>query len=297
MRSGDGESRKRGRLVRSRDGAPEAGADSWERVRPARGRDVREQEPPGAYARATHLPARPALTVGRKGKGGGAWHRERESDTFFHEARRRGLRSRAALKLEAIDARDHLFRGARVVVDLGAAPGGWSQVARHALAPGGRVFALDVAEMAPLAGVEFIRGDFLHAETAARLEASVGPWAADLVMSDMAPNLTGMKASDQARWRELADSAAVFAGAVLKPGGAFLVKLFQGEETELYLRALRERFTGVVVRKPAASRKHSAETYALARGLKPGGKDAPRATREGAGNRHVTDLEARAHGV
>ena len=256
MRSGDGESRERGRPAAI---GPEA------RQAPRAGR---EQEPPGTYTYAwATARARPALTVGRKG--GGAWHRTRHDDTFFHEARRRGLRSRAALKLEAIDAQDHLFRGTRVVVDLGAAPGGWSQIARRALSPGGLVFALDVAEMAPLDGVEFIRGDFLHAETAARLEAKVGPRAADLVMSDMAPNLTGMKASDQARWRELADGAAGFAGAVLRPGGAFLVKLFQGEETESYLRALRERFTGVVVRKPAASRKHSTETYALARGLKP----------------------------
>ena len=229
---------------------------------------MHRQESPGTYARAVaHAPA--ALTVGRNGKGGsGAWHRARHDDAFFHEARRRGLRSRAALKLEAIDARDHLFRDARVVVDLGAAPGGWSQVARRALVSGGRVFALDVAEMEPLAGVEFIQGDFLHAETAARLEARVGPRTADLVMSDMAPNLTGMKTSDQARWRDLADGAVEFAAATLKPGGAFLVKLFQGEETESYLRMLCERFTGVVVRKPAASRKRSTETYALARGLK-----------------------------
>ena len=232
---------------------------------------MHRQASAGKYARAT-AHARPALTLGRKGKGGsGAWHRARHDDTFFHEARRRGLRSRAALKLEAIDARDHLFRGARMVVDLGAAPGGWSQVARRALAPEGRVFALDAAEMEPLAGVEFVRGDFLDTETAARLEAKVGPRAADLVMSDMAPNLTGMKASDQARWRDLAERAAEFAGAVLRPGGAFLVKLLQGEETESYLRALRERFAGVVVRKPAASRKRSTETYALARGFKPAG--------------------------
>ena len=205
-------------------------------VRPARGRAVREQEPPGAYARATHLPARPALTVGRKGKGGGAWHRERESDAFFHEARRRGLRSRAALKLEAIDARDHLFRGARVVVDLGAAPG-WVVAGGppRTRARGAGSSRSTSRRWRRSPGSSSSGGDFLHAETAARLEASVGPWAADLVMSDMAPNLTGMKASDQARWRELADSAAVFAGAVLKPGGAFLVKLFQGEETESYL--------------------------------------------------------------
>ena len=208
------------------------------------------------------------LAVGRKGKGGGAWHRERHDDTFFHEARRRGLRSRAAFKIEAIDARDHLFRGARVVVDLGAAPGGWSQIARRALAPAGRIVALDIVKMEPLAGVEFIHGDFLRAEVLTRLEASVGRRAADLVMSDMAPNLSGMRVSDQARWRDLADRAAGFAGIVLKPGGTFLVKLFQGEETESYVRRLREQFAGVVVRKPAASRKHSTETYALARGLK-----------------------------
>ena len=199
---------------------------------------------------------------------GAAWRRERDHDAFFREARRRGLRSRAALKLEAIDARDHLLRRSRMVVDLGAAPGGWSQIARRALPPDGRVVALDVAAMEPLAGVEFIRGDFRCAEVIDRLEASVGRRSADLVMSDMAPNLSGMKVSDQARWRGLAESAAKFAAGVLRHDGAFLVKLFQGEETEPYLRMLRERFASVAVRKPAASRKHSSEAYALARGVR-----------------------------
>ena len=203
--------------------------------------------------------------MGRKG-GSGAWRRD---DVFFHEARRRGLRSRAALKLEAIDARDRLFRGARVVVDLGAAPGGWSQIARRALASEGRIIALDVLEMEPLAGVEFIRGDILHEETVARLEAMVGRQAVDLVMSDMAPNLSGMRVHDQARWRDLAECAAEFASDVLKRNGAFLVKLFQGEETAGYLRALRERFASVSVRKPAASRRRSTEAYALAREIRP----------------------------
>ena len=202
------------------------------------------------------------------GRKNGAWRRERGNDAFFHEARRRGLRSRAAIKLEAIDARDHLFRHARVVVDLGAAPGGWSQVARRALAPDGRVVALDIVAMKPLAGVEFIHGDFLRAEVLARIETSVGRRAADVVLSDMAPNLSGARVNDQARWRDLADSAVRFADIVLKPDGAFLVKLFQGEESESYLRVLRERFANVAVRKPAASRKHSTETYAFARGLK-----------------------------
>ena len=203
-----------------------------------------------------------APVVARKRR---AWRHGRDNDAFFHEARRRGLRSRAALKLESIDARDGLFRDARVVVDLGAAPGGWSQVARRALAPAGRVVALDIAEMEPIPRVEFIRGDFLHPEVLARMEASVGRRSADLVMSDMAPNLSGMRVRDQMRWRDLAESAAGFADAVLRPGGVFLVKLFQGEETEPYLRMLRERFASVAVRKPAGSRKQSTETYALAR--------------------------------
>ena len=198
---------------------------------------------------------------------GGAWRRERDADAFIREARRRGLRSRAALKLEAMDARDHLFRDTRVVVDLGAAPGGWSQVARRALPPHGRVVALDVLEMEELAGVEFIQGDFRRAKVLRRLQSSIGRRTVDLVMSDMAPNLSGMRVHDQMRWRDLAQSAAGFADIVLKPGGVFLVKLFQGEETTSYLRMLRERFANVAVRKPAASRRQSSESYALARGV------------------------------
>jgi 23S rRNA (uridine2552-2'-O)-methyltransferase len=120
--------------------------------------------------------------------------------------------------------------------------------------------------MEPIAGVEFIHGDFRRTEVLGRLETSIGRRAVDIVMSDMAPNLSGMKVNDQARWRELAECAAGFASGVLKHDGVFLVKLFQGEETESYLRMLRERFASVAVRKPAASRKQSSETYALARG-------------------------------
>ena len=198
---------------------------------------------------------------------GGAWRREHDADAFVREARRRGLRSRAALKLEAMDARDQLFRDARVVVDLGAAPGGWSQIARRALPPHGRVIALDILAMEEIPGVEFIRGDFRKAEVLSRLEASIGRRTADLVLSDMAPNLSGMRVHDQARWRELAECAAEFAAGVLKGDGAFLVKLFQGEETAPYLQMLRERFANVAVRKPAASRRQSSESYALARGV------------------------------
>ena len=206
---------------------------------------------------------------------GGAWRRERDADAFIREARRRGLRSRAAIKLEAIDARDRLFRDARVVVDLGAAPGGWSQVARRALPPDGLVVALDVLEMEALAGVEFIQGDFRRAEVLRRLRSSIGRRTVDLVMSDMAPNLSGMRVRDQARWRELAECAAEFAAGVLGRDGVFLVKLFQGEETAPYLRMLRERFANVAVRKPAASRRQSSESYALARGVNRADRFAP----------------------
>ena len=122
--------------------------------------------------------------------------------------------------------------------------------------------------MEPLEGVEVVRGDFLRPEIVAGIEASLGRQAVDLVMSDMAPNLTGMRVRDQAQWRNLADSAAGFADRVLKPGGTFLVKLFRGEELDPYLRMLRERFGSVAVRKPAGSRKQSTEAYAVARGSK-----------------------------
>ncbi|MCY4286373.1 MAG: RlmE family RNA methyltransferase [Thiotrichales bacterium] len=197
----------------------------------------------------------------------GAWRRGRDTDGFVREARRRGLRSRAALKLEAMDKCDHLFRDARVVVDLGAAPGGWSQVARRALPPAGRVVALDVLEMEELPGVEFMQGDFRNSEVLHGLRSRIGHQTVDLVLSDMAPNLSGTRVRDQARWLELAEGAAEFAVSMLGRDGALLVKLFQGEETVQYLRTLRERFTHVAVRKPAASRKQSRETYALARGV------------------------------
>ncbi len=197
----------------------------------------------------------------------GSWHRQREQDAFFHDAKRRGLRSRAALKLEAMAAQNRLFRPGQTVVDLGAAPGGWSEVARRAIGRSGRVVAIDRSEMEPIEGVRFIRGDFLSPEVLCTLQEAIGDRSVDLVLSDMAPNLSGVKANDQARWRALADGAADFALGALKREGSFLVKLLQGEEADDYLRMLRKSFVRVAIKKPPASRDRSTEVYALARGV------------------------------
>ena len=194
------------------------------------------------------------------------WRRERDHDAFFHEARRRGLRSRAALKLEAIDARDRLFRGTRVVVDLGAAPGGWSQIARLSLAPGGRVVSIDVLEMEPLDGVEFIRGDFLLPKVLSRIEARRGPAdrrPCNVGHGAQSDRHAGARSGALARTGRVCRRVRAFARS--NQAETFLVKLFQGEETEPYLRMLRERYANVAVRKPAGSRRQSTESYAVAR--------------------------------
>ena len=158
-----------------------------------------------------------------------------------------------------------------VVVDLGAAPGGWSQWVRQALGDegrpeAGRVIALDILEMPTLAGVEFLHGDFREDAVLSRLEAALGGAPVDLVLSDMAPNKSGMDAVDQPRMMHLAELAMDFADHHLRPGGAFLIKLFQGTGFDQYLRDLRRRYAKVSIRKPAASRKRSPEVYALAQG-------------------------------
>jgi len=178
------------------------------------------------------------------------------------------MRSRAAYKLDEIAARDRLLKPGMVVVDLGAAPGGWSQVAAGRVGPRGRVIALDLLEMPSLPGVTFLRGDFRVDTTLAELERMLGGQRADLVLSDMAPNLSGIASSDQARVLELADLALDFALKHMKPKGNFLVKLFQGAGFEGYLKILRSRFSAVAVRKPEASRDRSREVYLLGKGLK-----------------------------
>lgn len=194
------------------------------------------------------------------------WLKEHFADPYVKKAQAEGLRSRAAFKLEELVARDRLLKPGMVVVDLGAAPGGWSQLVRRELGDTGRVLALDILDMPSLAGVEFIHGDFREAESLSRLEALLAGDPVDLVLSDMAPNMSGVSAVDQARSMYLAELARDFAGQHLRIGGNFLVKLFQGAEFDDYIRDLRKRYMQVKVRKPDASRSRSSEVYALATG-------------------------------
>jgi 23S rRNA (uridine2552-2'-O)-methyltransferase len=198
-----------------------------------------------------------------------AWMREHVNDYYVKQARAQGYRSRAAFKLIEIDDRDRLLRAGQTVVDLGAAPGGWSQVARERVGRAGRVLAVDLLEMPPLPGVEFIQGDFSDDAILARLEHDLGGKSADLVICDMSPNISGVGMSDQGRTIYLNELALAFAQAHLKPRGAFLVKTFQGAGFEDLLREMRRTFASVVTRKPKASRDRSPELYLLARERRP----------------------------
>ena len=201
------------------------------------------------------------------------WLKEHFSDPFVKKAQAEGLRSRAAYKLEELVERDRLLKPGMVVVDLGAAPGGWSQWVRAELdrmAKGqdaaGRVIALDILEMPTLAGVEFLHGDFRDDDVLSTLEYMLGGKPVDLVLSDMAPNKSGMDAVDQPRMMHLAELAMEFADHHLHPGGTFLIKVIQGVGSDDYIKELRRRYAKVSIRKPAASRKRSPEVYALAQG-------------------------------
>lgn len=191
------------------------------------------------------------------------WMAEHVNDPYVQRAQKEGYRSRAAYKLLEIADRDHLFKSGMTVVDLGAAPGGWSQVAA---ARGCRVVALDLLPMDPLPGVDFLQGDFREEAVLAQLEARLAGRPVGLVISDMAPNISGVGVSDQARAMYLAELALDFASNYLEPGGAFLVKVFQGAGFEAFLREMRAHFAKVVVRKPGASRDRSSEQYLLGLG-------------------------------
>lgn len=191
------------------------------------------------------------------------WLKEHFTDPFVKRAKEEGARSRAVYKLEAIDKKDKLLKPGQVVVDLGAAPGAWSVYAAARVGERGRVVALDLLEMAPLPGVTFIQGDFLCPDTYQTLLDTLSGQPVDVVLSDMAPNTTGTIDVDQPRAMYLSECALTFAEAVLKPGGTFLIKVFQGEGFEAFLKAMRARFAKVMVRKPEASRARSRENYLL----------------------------------
>lgn len=194
--------------------------------------------------------------------------REHVNDPFVQRAKKEGWRSRAAFKLMEIDDKDKLLKRGEVVVDLGATPGGWSQVAIKRVGDGGLVLALDLLEMEPIHGVHFIQGDFREDEVLHQLEIILGERRVGLVMSDMAPNMSGVPLVDQARIMHLAELGLEFSKAHLKPDGAFLVKVFQGSDYDAFLKAMRETFVTVALRKPEASRDRSAELYLLGRTLR-----------------------------
>lgn len=196
------------------------------------------------------------------------WLAEHAADPYVQRAQAEGWRSRAAFKLEEIQRSDRLLKPGMTVVDLGAAPGGWSQYAARLLGGRGRVIALDVLAMPSLPGVEFIEGDFSDDAVLARLRAALAESKVDLVMSDMAPNMTGMSDVDHDRSMHLVDLAVEFAGQTLRPGGDLLLKVFQGREFQLLLARLRRSFESVKLRKPKASRARSSEVYVLARGFR-----------------------------
>jgi 23S rRNA (uridine2552-2'-O)-methyltransferase len=196
------------------------------------------------------------------------WLKEHFADEFVKRAQREGFRSRAVYKLDEIQQRDQLIRPGMTIVDLGAAPGGWSQYALGLIGRKGRIVAMDILPMDPLPGVEFVQGDFADDGVLEQLLQAVQGQEIDLVMSDIAPNISGVDAVDQPRAMYLAELAVDFADKVLRPGGDLLVKLFQGEGFDALVRDLRGRYDKVVIRKPKASRSRSREVYALARGRK-----------------------------
>lgn len=193
------------------------------------------------------------------------WLREHFEDKYVNFARQEGYRSRATYKLKEIQEKDHLLKQNITVIDLGASPGGWSQFAAQVIGVKGRIIALDVLPMEALPGVEFIQGDFQTQDVFDKVLATLAGQPVDLVMSDMAPNTSGIKAVDQSRSMYLAELTLDFAKLCLKSGGDLLVKVFQGEGFDALLQELRKNFVKVVSRKPLSSRARSAEVYLLAR--------------------------------
>lgn len=203
-----------------------------------------------------------------RSKSSGRWLKEHFDDPYVQKAQAEGRRSRASFKLEEVQAKDQLIKSGDVVVDLGAAPGGWTELVANWTGPSGRVFALDILTMDSIADVEVILGDFTEEAVLDRLMQSLDGVRVDVVLSDMAPNLSGNKSVDQPRAMYLCELALDFARQTLNPGGAFFAKVFQGEGFDEFFQALRTDFSVLKTRKPDASRSRSRETYLLAMGFR-----------------------------
>ncbi|HEX7373725.1 MAG TPA: 23S rRNA (uridine(2552)-2'-O)-methyltransferase RlmE [Steroidobacteraceae bacterium] len=206
--------------------------------------------------------------MSKRSKSSARWLAEHAADPYVKRAHEEGWRSRAAFKLEEIQKSDRLLRPGMTVVDLGAAPGGWSQYVARTLAGQGRVIAMDILDMPGIAGVEFLQGDFNDEAVLARLLELLGDGKVDLVLSDMAPNMMGISDVDHDRSMNLVELAVDFATRTLRPGGDFLAKVFQGRGFQPLVAQLRQQFESVKLRKPKASRARSAEVYVLARGFR-----------------------------
>ncbi|MEJ2143140.1 MAG: 23S rRNA (uridine(2552)-2'-O)-methyltransferase RlmE [Gammaproteobacteria bacterium] len=201
-----------------------------------------------------------------RSKTSGKWLKEHFDDVYVKRAQQEGWRSRAVYKLIEIDEKDHILKSGMTIIDLGAAPGSWCEYAARKIGDNGKIIALDILPMDALADVTFIQGDFREQEVYDRLLKSLGNTPVDLVMSDMAPNISGMKAVDQPRAMYLAELTLDLADKVLKDGGDLLIKVFTGEGLDDFKKELRKRFRKILVRKPKASRPRSPEIYLLARG-------------------------------
>ena len=206
--------------------------------------------------------------MGKKKSSSRAWLKEHHDDIFVQRAQKEGYRSRAVYKLMEINDKDQILRRGMSVLDLGSAPGGWSQAAAKLVGEAGRVVASDILLMDALPDVVFVQGDFTEQETYDRIVASLNDKPLDVVLSDMAPNMSGMPEVDQPRSMYLVELATELAERALAPGGAFITKVFQGEGFEPWFRQIRGRFDRVTTRKPSASRPRSREVYIVATGFK-----------------------------
>lgn len=205
-----------------------------------------------------------------RSKSSGSWLKEHFDDQYVKKSKMDGYRSRASYKLLELDKKDKLFKPGMTVVDLGAAPGGWSQIAAELVGDEGRVVASDILPMDSLAGVEFVQGDFTEQAVLDEVLKALGNEPADLVISDMAPNMSGVASADQPAAMYLVELALDMAREVLKPNGNFVAKVFQGEGFDEYMKEMRQSFKTVVTRKPDASRARSREVYLLGKGFKGG---------------------------